>query len=210
MSELEAQMRSPIKSHIKHRYVEMDAKGASTCKFVCHTFWASQFEAVRRAHFGLDVSAPECDGDDVEEGFVRSLCSASKWDAKGGKSGATFSKTSDARFVVKYVTRTELQMFLDCALHYFEYLAKAFFHKLPTVLCKIMGVYQIGYHNKATGKRYMDQVVVMQNLFHGRNIARVFDLKGSTRSRYVTVAPCAPPAGGGAEGVSLSVSFLRE
>lgn len=41
---------------------------------------------------------------------------------------------------------------------YFEYMSKAFFHKLPTVLCKIVGVYQIGYHNKITGKRQMDQV----------------------------------------------------
>lgn len=39
-----------------------------------------------------------------------------KWDAKGGKSGATFSKTADERFVVKFITKTELQMFLDCAL----------------------------------------------------------------------------------------------
>lgn len=37
-------------------------------------------------------------------------------------------------------------------------MSKAFFHKLPTVLCKIVGVYQIGYHNKTTGKRQMDQV----------------------------------------------------
>ena len=40
---------------------------------------------------------------------------------------------------------------------YFEFMSKAFFHKLPTVLCKIVGVYQIGYHNKVTGKRQMDQ-----------------------------------------------------
>lgn len=48
--------------------------------------------------------------------FIRSLSMASKWDAKGGKSGATFSKTADERFVIKYVTKTELQMFSDCAL----------------------------------------------------------------------------------------------
>ncbi|CAM9508974.1 unnamed protein product, partial [Ectocarpus sp. 13 AM-2016] len=94
----------------------------------------------------------------VRDSYIRSLCMTTKWDAKGGKSGATFSKTADERFVVKYITKTELQMFLDCALHYFEYMSKAFFHKLPTVLCKIVGVYQIGYHNKITGKRQMDQV----------------------------------------------------
>ncbi|MGK3758581.1 MAG: hypothetical protein ACI8RD_010896, partial [Bacillariaceae sp.] len=29
-------------------------------------------------------------------------------------------------------------------------------------LCKILGVYQIGYHNRVTGKRSMEQVAVMQ------------------------------------------------
>lgn len=49
------------------------------------------------------------------DSYIRSLCMAIKWDAKGGKSGATFSKTADERFVVKYITKTELQMFNDCA-----------------------------------------------------------------------------------------------
>ena len=35
----------------------------------------------------------------------------------------------------------------------------------PTVLCKIVGVYQIGYHNRVTGKRSMEQVAVMQVSF---------------------------------------------
>ncbi|CAN0331341.1 unnamed protein product, partial [Scytosiphon promiscuus] len=119
--------------------------------------------------------------------YIRSLCMTSKWDAKGGKSGATFSKTGDERFVVKFALHSTLYSHLFCFAFYFEYMSKAFFHKLPTVLCKIVGVYQIGYHNKITGKRQMDQasVVVMQNIFYQRNISLVFDLKGSTRSRYV-------------------------
>ena len=75
-------------------------------------------------------------------------------------------------------------MFLDCAPAYFEYLSKAFFHGLPTVLCKIVGVYQIGYHNRISGKRTMDQVAVMQNIFFGRKISKTFDLKGSLRGRF--------------------------
>lgn len=67
---------------------------------------------------------------------------------------------------------------------YFEYLSKAFFHGLPTVLCKIVGVYQIGVHNRETGKRSMEQVAVMQNIFYNRKITRVFDLKGSLRGRF--------------------------
>lgn len=101
-------------------------------------------------------------------------------------------------------------MFLDCAPAYFEYLSKAFFHGLsvlpppppcrnrtsltfsfplcvphrPTVLCKIVGVYQIGSHNLETGKRNMDQVAVMQNMFYKKKISMIFDLKGSLRGRY--------------------------
>ena len=41
------------------------------------------------------------------------------------------------------------------------------------MLVKVLGVYQIGYHNRVTGKRVMEQVVVMQNLFHDRAIGRV-------------------------------------
>ena len=66
-----------------------------------------------------------------------------------------------------------------------KYLSKAFFHDLPTVLCKIVGVYQIGYHNSVTGKGTMEQVAVIQNIFFGRKIARIFDLKGSLR-RWLT------------------------
>eukprot|EP00903_Cladosiphon_okamuranus_P005970 g5894.t1 len=194
ISKLEAQMRSSAKSHVKHRFSDTDEKGNATCKFLCHSYWATQFRAVRRCYFAEQRGAggptsPDLDDeeayDEMEQGYIRSLCMTAKWDAKGGKSGAKFSKTADERFVVKFITKTELQMFLDCALHYFEYMSKAFFHKLPTVLCKIVGVYQIGYHNKNTGKRQMDQVVVMQNIFYQRNVNLVFDLKGSTRSRYV-------------------------
>jgi len=54
----------------------------------------------------------------------------------------------------------------------------------PTVLCKIVGVYQIGIHDRVTGKRNMEQVVVMENIFYQRRITRVFDLKGSLRGRF--------------------------
>lgn len=54
----------------------------------------------------------------------------------------------------------------------------------PTVLCKIVGIYEIGVHNRVTGKRTMEQVAVMQNIFYNRKISRMFDLKGSLRGRF--------------------------
>ena len=179
-------MLSQQKSHIKHRFADMDSKGNTLCKFMCQTYWATQFRAVRRAFLGTE---------DRDEGFIQSLSVARAWDAQGGKSGAVFLKSADGRFVVKQITRTELQMFLDYAPAYFEYMAKHFFHGMETVLCKVLGVYTIGFQNRSTNKRYMEQVVVMANLFHERDITRVFDLKGSARSRYVRVddEPAAPP-----------------
>jgi 1-phosphatidylinositol-3-phosphate 5-kinase len=69
-------------------------------------------------------------GLDVEQAYVQSLSSAYSWAASGGKSGASFARSSDDRFVIKCISRTELQMFLDCAPAYFEYLSKTFFHGL--------------------------------------------------------------------------------
>ena len=51
------------------------------------------------------------------------------------------------------ISRVELQMFLEFAPAYFEYMAKAFYNNIPTVLCKILGVYTLGFHNKETGKK---------------------------------------------------------
>lgn len=167
-------LRSTRKLHVKHRFEDKDDDDVPSCKFICHTFWAIQFQAVRAVFLN----------DESDEGFIRSLALSTSWNAQGGKSGAAFSKTQDGRFVVKCISRTELQMFLDIALEYFKYLADSYAFKKPTVLCKILGIYQVGYHNKATGKKIMEQVVVMENVFHDRNITRVFDLKGSSRARY--------------------------
>ena len=195
---IERQMLVRAKSHIKHTFRDFDSKGQVVCKFVCTTYWATQFHAVRQAFLASSSSSQSGSRDsssvssesgtlpaiDVESSYTQSLSAACEWAVSGGKSGASFSKTDDGRFIVKCISRTELQMFLDCAPAYFEYLSKAFFHGLPTVLCKIVGVYQIGYHNRATGKRTMEQVAVMQNIFHGRKTSRVFDLKGSLRGRF--------------------------
>jgi hypothetical protein len=125
---IERQMLTRNKSHIKHTFRDFDMKGQPTCKFVCTTYWATQFHAVRKAFLSQNGSSSS--GLDAEESFVESLSSAYSWAASGGKSGASFARTSDDRFVIKCISRTELQMFLDCAPAYFEYLSKAFFHGL--------------------------------------------------------------------------------
>ena len=137
---IEQRMLVRNKSHIKHTFRDYDEKGLVTCKFVCTTYWATQFHAVRQVFLSPSFGRKEgtsagtsSDADspmDVEQGYVQSLSSAVSWAASGGKSGASFARTADDRFVIKCISRTELQMFLDCAPAYFEYLSKAFFHGL--------------------------------------------------------------------------------
>ncbi|CAN0170064.1 unnamed protein product [Hapterophycus canaliculatus] len=33
----------PPQSHVKHRFTDDDPKGNGTCKFLCNSFWATQF-----------------------------------------------------------------------------------------------------------------------------------------------------------------------
>ena len=124
---IERRMLVRNKSHIKHTFRDFDEEGQLTCKFVCTSYWATQFDAVRQA-FLSEANGQGCDK--VEQDYIESLSSAYSWAASGGKSGASFARTSDDRFVIKCISRTELQMFLDCAPAYFEYLSKAFFHGL--------------------------------------------------------------------------------
>ena len=141
---IEQRMLVRNKSHIKHTWRDYSSgeRGHVTCKFVCTSYWATQFQAVRQVFlsqsFGKKDGPPGTSGTsnetqpsmEVEQGYVQSLSSAFSWAASGGKSGASFARSSDNRFVIKCISRTELQMFLDCAPAYFEYLSKAFFHGL--------------------------------------------------------------------------------
>lgn len=165
--DIERRMLVRNKSHIKHTFRDFDEKGQNLCKFVCTTYWATQFHAVRQVFLSPSGGKDQPDAStafqfhselDVEQSYVQSLSSAYSWAASGGKSGASFARTRDDRFVIKCISRTEckyhipiyratswactnifmflfilhctVQMFLDCAPAYFEYLSKAFFHGL--------------------------------------------------------------------------------
>lgn len=106
---LEKQLLSQKKTHIKHRFEDLNDRGEVMHKFQCHVYWATQFEAIRSIYLK-----------DIEnEEFIRSLSTINNWNTKGGKSGATFSKSKDDRFVIKAIDKVELGMFLDFAPAYF-------------------------------------------------------------------------------------------
>ncbi|KNA25952.1 hypothetical protein SOVF_001970 [Spinacia oleracea] len=116
--------------------------------------------------------------------FVRSLSRCKKWGAQGGKSNVFFAKTLDDRFIIKQVTKTELESFIKFAPEYFKYLMEAIDTNSPTCLAKILGIYQITTKNLKGGKETKMDVLVMENLLFRRNVTKLYDLKGSSRSRY--------------------------
>ncbi|XP_060802481.1 1-phosphatidylinositol 3-phosphate 5-kinase [Amyelois transitella] len=116
---------------------------------------------------------------DIEEGFVRSLSRCVPWAARGGKSGSTFCKTQDDRYVLKEMTKAEWQQFLEFAPHYFNYVINCHQNKLPSLLARILGVYSVGGAGNG--------VLVMENIWYSCSPnAKRFDLKGSSRHRLTT------------------------
>ncbi|XP_067300123.1 1-phosphatidylinositol 3-phosphate 5-kinase isoform X7 [Pseudorasbora parva] len=154
-------------------HIELQFSDANA-KFYCRIYYAEEFHKMREEI--MESSQDE---------FVRSLSHCVNWQARGGKSGAVFYATEDDRFILKQMPRLEVQSFLDFAPHYFTYITGAVQQKRPTALAKILGVYRIGYKNSQNNTEKKLDLLVMENLFYGRKMAQVFDLKGSLRNRNV-------------------------
>ncbi|KAJ4801084.1 1-phosphatidylinositol 3-phosphate 5-kinase [Rhynchospora pubera] len=159
-------------NHVRISFEDECALPGNRAKFSVICYFAKQFEKLRR----------KCC--EVELDYVRSLCRCKRWSAKGGKSNVYFAKTLDERFVVKQVTRTELEAFEEFAPQYFKYVNGSLVSDSPTCLAKIVGIYQVSAKNIRGGRELKMDLMVMENIFFKRNISRVYDLKGSLRSRY--------------------------
>ncbi|GMM33147.1 hypothetical protein DASC09_004720 [Saccharomycopsis crataegensis] len=163
---LHNQMLKTTAIHLKYQFLDNNAI------LSCKVFFVEQFEAFREK-CGLKFD------------FIQSLSRCVKWDSSGGKSGSAFLKTLDDRLVIKQLSYSELDSFVKMAPSYFEYMAQALFHDLPTALGKIFGFYQIVIKNPTTGKNFKMDVIIMENLFYNRRNLKIFDLKGSMRNRHV-------------------------
>ncbi|KAL6859399.1 hypothetical protein ACP4OV_017658 [Aristida adscensionis] len=141
-------------------------------KYAVTCYFAKNFEALRKS----------CCPSEVD--FLRSISRCKKWGAQGGKSNVFFAKSLDDRFIIKQVTKTELESFLKFGSDYFKYLSESISTGSPTCLAKILGIYQVTIKHVKGGKESKMDLLVMENLLFGRNITRLYDLKGSSRSRY--------------------------
>ncbi|KAG9459776.1 hypothetical protein H6P81_004284 [Aristolochia fimbriata] len=141
-------------------------------KYTVTCYYTKRFDALRKT----------CCPSELD--FIRSLSRCRKWGAQGGKSNVFFAKTLDDRFIIKQVTKTELESFIKFAPEYFKYLSESIASGSPTCLAKILGIYQVTSKNLKGGKESRMDVLVMENLLFGRSVTRLYDLKGSSRSRY--------------------------
>lgn len=146
----------------------------STANFTVKVYFAHQFREIRNLIFPAG-----------EEVFIRSLSRCVQWVAHGGKSGSSFSKTRDDRFILKDMARLEISSFLEFAPHYFNFIRACHTSQQPTLLVKFAGAYYVKYRNIISNQTFHSNLLVMENLFYTRDIIRKFDLKGSVRNRLV-------------------------
>ncbi|CAM6066031.1 unnamed protein product [Sphagnum tenellum] len=156
--------------HVKVHFADTVQQRKMEFRVTC--YYAKQFDSLRK----------KCCGGDLD--YVRSMSRCKKWGAHGGKSNVFFAKTMDDRFVVKQVKSTEKISFLEFAPEYFKYLSDYLDSGSPTCLAKILGVYTVTVKHSKGGKEMKMDLLVMENLLYARHITRLYDLKGSARSRY--------------------------
>ncbi|CAI4226982.1 unnamed protein product [Auanema sp. JU1783] len=153
-------------------HLEIEFEDNSTAYYV-KAYFAERFRLLRK----LLVA-------EGEEAFIRSLSQTTFWTPQGGKSGSFFYRTQDNRFIVKQMSRFEIQSFVKFAPNYFEYIKTAVTEHKLTTLCKVHGVFRVGVKSKTTQLKV--DILVMEYLFYKHNVDRVWDLKGSLRNRLAT------------------------
>ncbi|KAK8800903.1 hypothetical protein WA588_001734, partial [Blastocystis sp. NMH] len=146
-------------------------ENGQSLKMTVLVYFATQFEVIRAERNAAS--------------YLLSLSICSSRDMHGGKSGAEFFVTGDNKYLVKVISAREFEMFVTNAHTYFKYTSNCLFHRLPSLLCKVLGIYQT-VSVDPTNKRTVTHYVVMENLFYNQIISYKFDLKGSNRNRYAT------------------------
>lgn len=157
-----------------YEHIEVDFAD-DKAQYYVKIYYAERFHMLRKLLF---VEGEDC--------FIRSLNSSRSWSPQGGKSGASFYRTQDDRFVFKQMSRFEIQSFVKFGPNYFSYVSTAMTDNKLTTLCKVYGVYRICYKNKSSGQQLKVDVLVMEYLFYRRNVKQVWDLKGSQRNRMAS------------------------
>ncbi|XP_041478365.1 phosphatidylinositol 5-phosphate 4-kinase type-2 beta-like [Lytechinus variegatus] len=106
------------------------------------------------------------------------VCSAPVYDDSAGKSGAKFLRSSDGKFVVKTISKEEVELMHNILPPYHQYIVEK--HG-ETLLPQYLGMYRLTVDGAET---YM---VIMRSIFgHTLPIHRKYDLKGSLIDRQAS------------------------
>ena len=113
--------------------------------------------------------------------FAGSMSSLSGGVVGEGKSGMVFFRSSDGRFIMKTLKESEKNFF------YHKGVLEAYYRYMEshpnTLLCSFYGLFKIRFNRK---KNDWIVVIVMENAFNTPlTLHTKFDLKGSTKNRFV-------------------------
>jgi 1-phosphatidylinositol-3-phosphate 5-kinase len=67
-------------------------------------------------------------------------------------------------------------------------MSRIYFDGDRSVLSKTVGLYQTTCTRKDTGQKVVHHIAVMENAFYRKQVSQIYDLKGSSRNRYIK--PC--------------------
>ncbi len=110
-------------------------------------YFANKFEALRRQYIGP-----------IDE-FVCSIAKSANWNENsGGKSGSAFFITEDQRFIFKTIPKQEMHMFLNMGVAYFRHMGKHFFHGMPSLMAKTLGLFKLVIRESLTSKKAISKV----------------------------------------------------
>ena len=163
----------------KYHFIE---KNQNIIKGNVIAYYPKQFEALRLIYTAS------------HEEFLLSMLKSNLWtDVSGGKSKANFYKSHDNKYIIKCITKSEFEMFLESGFHYFHHINKYFFYKMPTALSKVLGAYKIKLKTPTKSSIFC---VLMENLYHhiinDDTIYEAYDLKGSNINRLIPLKDIKP------------------
>eukprot|EP00892_Ulva_mutabilis_P011775 jgi/Ulvmu1/8970/UM005_0061.1 len=162
-------LRSSVKKSLTLEFTAASQPNTSSdrpMRFTVVAYYALQFAELRkRLVAGGELS------------FLLSLSRCKRWRPKGGKTMAYFAKTFDERYIIKSLSRSEKASFLEFAPHYFQHISNMLEANHPSCLSKVLGFFQLSVRSE-----WQIDVVVTENVFYDKQLARRFDLKGTGRS----------------------------
>ena len=173
-------MQPPV-HHLTEKYKSKKVftnLGEENLDFEVTIYFPKKFEALRKFYCGS------------HEDFIKSIMKTKDWaDNSGGKQKGKFFKSGDEKYIFKEIRTGDIRMFTEFAPRYFDYLCKSFFHNFPCALAKILGAYKISIRSNSNKNKVSEKYyVITENLNYGitneKSILR-YDLKGSTRNRYI-------------------------